>query len=789
MKDFSRIQLTTLDHFEIAVVRVNQEGVLTYMNRAAERLLGCTTAAHVDLHALFPDEKEYRRAEAHLQQRLEGTSSTYRTSIHRPCEEQPAAAIPVNVYAFPDADPDGRPSASVALLDDMREGDARAAIHRLIATSLDNEHLLSAVAEQVRTIIPFDEFHIVMISKSRTRMRELFAMNPKRNIRELVRWWTMPPFFQQTLPDRVPEVLRIDELLANPHYAQLARNDDDTAAFFQSDVRQFLSLPVKHDNMIAAFVALYSYSDDVYTQESVDQLERLPVAEAVMAALHRDHNSRLSVIFDLVQCLGQRAADIKAVADELVNRLQKSFDWEHVSIFQYDEHADRVRLICQANHEGLALPEHFTIAGRTIVPDRQEQAFNGPIAEAAVTKQIVNTHERRVSPLATEQGFNRMVSQLAFPIAGGNTRWVLYIESRVANAFENEEIEALTTLAERAGAILAHSALFELQAALLQSISDAVIETGSDGHIRWCNAGAKAMLGITPGVAPGANVLDLAADNVAAEALRDTCNFSNRELNLRKVGRAEPFPALLSASTLPEHLAGRVYVASDFTYQKQAQRLDQLKEVFRQAAMEGRVPLALASAWLAQLAKDAPQWREDVDKILRQMARADLPLERLLRLFSAPSVAASAPSDLGKALEATLAELPASLVEAIDTSVATCPLPVAGEFNDIQFCVESMISFGLRTRPQSEKLRVTTLLEPPRAILRIEGDWVPSSRDGVPTEHLERWRRKTIYDVTLGESVIQRIVEQVGGTYSCDLDQKLCLAISLPVRAAAGAHQ
>lgn len=43
--------------------------------------------------------------------------------------------------------------------------------------------------------------------------------------------------------------------------------------------------------------------------------------------------------------------------------------------------------------------------------------------------------------------------------------------------------------------------------------------------------------------------------------------------------------------------------------------------------------------------------------------------------------------------------------------------------------------------------------------------------------------------MTLGESVIQRIVEQVGGTYSCVLDQKLCLAISLPVRAAAGAHQ
>lgn len=792
MKDFSRVELTALDDFDVAVLRVDQEGVLTYMNQAAQGLLGCPAGAHIDLRMLFPDPQEYQLAVANLQQRPPGSSSTYRTIFHRPWGARADGPIPVHVHAFPNSDPDGRPSGSIALVDDLREDVVRVAINGALATSSDKDQLLGAVAAQVRTIIPFDEFHVTMISKSRIRMRELYAKDERRAFRELVRWWTMPEFIRTILRRRVPEICRVDAMRANPHYAELAKTDPDTAAFFNLGVREFLSLPVKHDNQVVAFVALYSYHDGVYTKEHLEQLMRLPLAEAVMSALHRDHDQRQQVIIDLLQRLGQRAVDIRQVADELVSDLLHHFEWEeweHVSLFQYDKHTDSMCLICQANRGGQSLPEHFSMPGTVGGPDHMQQLFNGPIAKAALTGRMVNRpDERRASPRATLPGFDPNGSQLALPILGDDTRWVLYVESRVMNAFADEEIELLTTLAERAGAILAHSALFEVQSAVLASISDAVIEASADGHIRWCNAAAHKLLGITPGAEGDTRLLDLAGDDAAAASLRDTSDFYHREVNLRRNGDSRALTVLLSAST-PEHLGARVYVVSDFTYQKEVQRLDELKEVFRQAALEGRVPLALASAWLAQHADAEPASRNDIDKILRQMARADLPLERLLRLSSPPAVAPdSSLSDLGDALAATLAELPASLLEGIDAVPTTAPLPVSGAFNDIQFCIELMISFGVRTRPESKKLRVTTRSDPSRAVLRVEGDWVPSSREGVPIEQVERWRRKTLYDLTLGDSVIQDIVERAGGTYSRELDQRLFLEISLPVRAAAGAH-
>jgi hypothetical protein len=228
-----------------------------------------------------------------------------------------------------------------------------------------------------------------------------------------------------------------------------------------------------------------------------------------------------------------------------------------------------------------------------------------------------------------------------------------------------------------------------------------------------------------------------------------------------------------------------VYVATDFEYQKERQRLDELKEVFRQAALEGRVPLALANAWLVERAAADQASRADIEKIVRQIARADLPLERLLRL-STPPAAGRVPAscDLARALSTTLAELPATALADIEVDRTSDALPVRGDFNDIQFCIEALVSFGLRTRPPAKKLHVGLRRAAPHASVRVEGDWVPESSQGVALHEVERWRRKTLYDLALSDSVIREIVKRSDGSYTCALGDRLLLEIALPLHAA-----
>jgi PAS domain-containing protein len=786
MKDFSRVQLATLDEFSLAIIRVDQAGALTYLNDAARDLIDCPSDRRLDLRMLFPEPEDYRVAVDNLQSLTE-RSISYRATLLRPCTIPAACPIPVEIHAFPHADADGNPNGAIAIIVDLREAQVREAINVALGATVGSAALLDAVAGQLRTLVPFDELHVTIIDRNRKRMRELYAKDERRNFWDLVRWWNMPGFIRAMLPFRVPELCHVDMMLANPRYAKLARTDPDTKAFFELGVREFLSLPIRHENRVVAFLALYSYRDGTYTEDHLEQLSRLPLAEAVLTARHRDRDQQHNVILDLLQRLGQRAVDMRKVAQEMVNELLSKFEleeWEHVSLFRHDADAQRICLLCQANRTGPSLPDHFdmpVVAGTTY--DGRELP-NGPIGQAILTGNPVNrANGRESSPWATLPGFDANGSQLALPIVGAGSRWVLYVESRVHNAFAEEEIELLTTLTERVGAILAHSELFEVQSVVLDSIEDMVIATNADGRVRWSNQAAQRKLGVAPGPGSTTRLDELAMSEAAAELLREPQDFYHREAALRQVDDRRPLTVLLSAST-PKHTGGRVYVASDFTYQKAVQRLDEFGEVFAQAALESRVPLALVDAWLNEHASGQPFHADEIDKIQRQLGRADLPLERLMRLSFQPTPAAApVPTDLGEALAATLAGLPASLREGIDARPVPTSLLINGDFNDIQFCIESMISFGVRTRPESKRLRVRAVLAPPRAALRVEGDWIPNSRADVALAKVDRWRRKTVYDLMLGDSVIRHIVVRTGGDYTCRLDDVLLLEISLPLYA------
>jgi PAS domain S-box-containing protein len=770
------IELGALDDFDLAVARFDREGVLTYQNPAAARLFGVSMESHVDITMLFPDMHERQRVLDQIKTRIEGKSSVYKTVFHRP-DEPGSPGIPIGVFAFPDSDADGHVLGSVTLVRDLREEIAREQIHAVIESSTDNRTMLDGLATALRNLIEFKDMRVVTMSADRAHLRRLHTTNPEDIDQYRLRWWPMPPFILATLPDSVAELLDVPTLLADSRYQELLERDEGTRRYLHSGVQQIVRLPVWDENRVVAFFHLDTCERGRFTEDTLRLLERLPVAQAVLGAMHREAREQDKQVLELIGDIGAVSMHVQRAAKVLVNRLVQDFGWDHVSIFQSDALNSRLRLVIQANLPGHpALPENCEIA--TNEPGNKRSA----ILQALTRRQHINKRETRAhGPFAGMPGFEEAGSELAIPIQGRRVRWVLNIESSFTNAFATEEIDLLKILTNEARSVLHRSALFELQEAVLHSINDAVIETDADGSIRWANRAARELLGIKNETASRTSIVALIEKSDMHDTLTKTPHFYHHEVTMRAADGAL-IPVLLSASTLPDHLSGRVYVASDFRFQKEVQRMTELKEVFRQAAMEGRVPLALAAVWLSEFGQAQPALQEAIDKVAAQLGRADLPLERLLRLFTSDSEPLGKQcADLHLALQTTMAELPRNLAEAIALTEDGDHVQVGVSFDNLQFCIESMISFGLRTRPQSKKLTVVSERCDGRALFRVCGDWVPdmsSSREPGPSE---QWRRKSLSDLTLGDTVISRIIEKADGQFACELDANLSLQFALPV--------
>lgn len=776
MGEFYTLKISALDGFDAPVVRVNAEGMLTYVNRAAQDLIGIAPDQRPTLRMLFPDEYEYTEVSRQLSARLNGELANYKTQFRPPLAPAGAAPIPIRIYAFPDADTGGKIVGSIAILQDRRKETMRAAIHAAIERGTLNDTLFQSVAEQLHRIIDFDVFRVTAISRSRRHLRNMFSTDPNAKTDYPFRWWPMPAFIERDLDELADSIIDVDTLFAQPDYARMAEEDEPTRVFLRSGIKSILNLPVLENGRLVAIMALDAFRPHAFHRHDRETLDNLPIVQAVTTALYRERRIEHDAVFDLLRQASTHSHDVKRVAEELVKSLVGQ-GWDHVSIFQSDEARNAMRLVCQANSEKQSpLPDQCCLKRS----DTNGEPDNAIAAAVLGGHRVEEFSSRARGPFRQLDSTAPAGSQLVVPIRGERERWALNVESTMRGSFADEEIRLLELLAAEAAGVLHRSSMFELQAAVLRSINDAVIETDGNGNIRWSNEAAQQMLHLPKRLERPLPFTDLVADPALAAILAQYDKLDHRELELRALD-GKTIPVLLSISTLPDHLGGRVHVASDFTFQKEVQRLSELKEVFQLAAAEGRIPLSLATIWLRQHAEQTPEIHATMEKVMAQLGRADLPLERLLRLFSQESSTTSKPCcDLVRAVHTTLAELPDTAQLSIRTDFNDSALPVKINFEDLQFCVESMISFGLRTQPQSKHLFVKTGASDSHAYCRVWGDWHADFGDEGGTGSTERWRRKYLSDLTFGERVIERLVEGVGGNYQRSFDPALSFQITLP---------
>lgn len=776
-----RIDAPAFDGFDVGVARFDIDGRLTYANAHAARLLGTPGGTGVSVADLLPDESAYRHVLEEMGKRREGIASRYRSEI-RPIGAPDEFRVPVSVYAFPELDEDGRIVGSISLIRDLRRELLREDLHRTIESSQDNDTLLASLDEQLRPQLNYDLMRVAMVSKSRRHTRTLYA-TPVAAARRGFRWWILPSDMLPILERKKPFVRSVDELQVE--WATLIPRYPELRAYLDSGMRQSLSVPIVRNNLVLGWVSFDCWRDGGFGEDSIKLVGRLPIVEAGLAALHREDQTRQAAISTLLTQLGHLAGDVQAVCVGLVERLQGAFNWQLVRLHRIEATGDRLM------HLHSAGPVAASLEGGPEPARLEAEQGDDPRAQLASTRgdswddrcvHVVDLN--RAGAWARRYVEAGLQSLLVARLGGPQLSWILEVASTEATAFSTEEIEAIQLVASEASPILHQAGLFQRQCAVLGAIGDAVVEVDQSGRIRWCNPAAERLLGVGRSHF-GSAVTALAKDAAGVNLLTRKVAAGPDEVTLKRFTDGADVPALVTVAPLEGQADGRAIVVTDYAAQKEVVRLREMREVFRHAAMEGRVPLALAIGGLEDVAAAAGEERsDDFDKIRRQLSRADLPLERLMRLFaSPPSGVGAVPVEMADLLARTIDGLPREQIELLAHQPPSQPLWVRSDFRDLQFCVESMLSFALRTRPRDRHVQASAVAAGERAVIQIGGDWdLPQAQPPAPGDGRETtWRSKALADFALGQEVLAGIAQAYGGCFEAETAPALRLALSLPI--------
>jgi hypothetical protein len=375
---------------------------------------------------------------------------------------------------------------------------------------------------------------------------------------------------------------------------------------------------------------------------------------------------------------------------------------------------------------------------------------------------------------------------MCLPIPGDRVRWILNVESTLASAFAAEEQAPVERLLGVAGLILDRTLALEFNKTVLECVADAVIQTTAQGNIQYVNPACAILLERTRDAIEGKHLSTLlsAADdsptplNLISE-LMDVERLLPRVVNLGFEGTKQ-IPVLLSGNALPPQIGGKVFVASDLRYRQQVQRMDALQDVFRQVASESRVPLALTTSFLEELQQHLSDANalDLVDKALGQVRRADLPLERVVRLAASGDgqelpLQPMALSDVAARL---VAQLPETQRRKVKIGASSSDSSVMAARAELDFCASSLFAFLLRMKAQRDYIEVQVRHDSGGRVLELSLiDPLTKAESDTRLEPKSENER----EFALAEPVIQSLMRRMRGRFELSQRTGLCLRLVL----------
>jgi PAS domain S-box-containing protein len=238
---------------------------------------------------------------------------------------------------------------------------------------------------------------------------------------------------------------------------------------------------------------------------------------------------------------------------------------------------------------------------------------------------------------------------------------MLNVEDERCDAFSKDQEQDVAAILSEVELILSRISRQYLLESTLESTSDAVLMTDTQQNILLANPAAARLLGYgAPSelVGPFERIFQ---DSTTAKRIFASTNSAAVEVDLVRKDKST-LPVLMSGSCLPEDLFRKIFICKDLTAARRLEKLESLRSLFQEVALQTHTPLALVETWIRRRAKEDA--RDDLyAKILAQLKRIEITYDRLALLTDGGSVLqACEPQslDLGVEFKRTKEELPES---------------------------------------------------------------------------------------------------------------------------------
>lgn len=749
-------------NFTLGIVRLNSRREVLFINRAAQEMLGTAMRVGMNISELPLDEESRTRLGLAMSQRFQDERGTsYRIRLKRPDHD---TWVRVLISAVPEYAADGSCAGSIGYFLDETLESASLAVHKVIADARGCHELLTEMARHLREVLGFDSLGVVGVSDERNHLVQIFEDPPPPAYVSPTKWWPMPEFARRMITGCETGPLSLKEMYETAEWKQFEEKEPDARRFRERGFLHCLRFGVFREKKMVAMLSMLRKADVPYTLNDHARLMKLPLNEAVLAAMDFAQRSELEFGASFVQKIARAGGNTCAVAQVLVDELARHYLWSHVSLFRLDADQAVFRLVCEAQGARQPLSDCYC-----------QPVAVGFLGEAYQGKKTVNVGdvrdpkwEGRYLPLLPTTR-----SEMVMPVPGTDGRWLLNVESELREAFANAEQESVEVQLQIAGFILERTASLELKTAIFSSVADAVIRTNDLFVIVEANPAAEKLLGrkngelinthlgelvaLDPARAAQSQAAGTCAKEAVSEALVRIVEQEEQEQVKFRCADGQLIPVLLSAAPLPERMGGKVFVAGDLRAQQRIQRMEVLNNVFHQLASELRVPLTLSEAFLEEaLEQTRDETYELIDKSLQQIRKADMPLERMVRLAVRDQGGALPRTnfDLQDALARVIREFPEHEAKDIQLHISGRGYDVHAPRHELLFCVRSLLAYLMRRKAQVDSVDLRLESNHKDAVIALSIDHKPD--DAGPESDLE---------LALAEPVIRNLMDRMGGQY------------------------
>ncbi len=763
----------------IGIVKVTLDGVFTFCNTEACRAFGVETlegASVVD----FLDEVNLRIVMDQLEKRKEGMGDEYEIELTRQTD---GSRIPLRISSMPETDLKGNVVGTVAIVKDLTAEKTRKAIHEHMEGDMEGLMILEAAIDEIQRVMPFDRCYVAVYSSTMHHVRLLFARSHDQTPERHFRWWEMS---EELIPwARDMNICAIGDLRTfdnDPRWS-LTKEAPEFRGLVDHGFTSLVKYPVVSE-ADAAVVTFIAKRGNAFDQGHVELLRRLPLNMVVLKVLEQERKREAEFRRELIREISQAPCEISCLARVLVDRLCEHYGWSNVAIFHVAEDLGKFQLLHgRAGEKGFEFPSEY-----------EQEIAKGVLGYVYRTRQPVNIPDIQADELFKDVyishggASNPMMSELCLPIITNELFWILNVEDAKKNAFANEEMQSLKALLSDITVFLDLAWLRFFLEKTLEATSDLVVVTDRRGLIKKVNPAGRELLGYMGNELKDKDFKERFKHLGFAESIEKADkSLSDLVILLRKDGGE--VEVLMSSADLPHPVGGKVFIAKDRRYEKRAEELEYLGQMFYEIAIQSKTPLSLVFGWLNDFKGELPGevGQKTLDKTLRQLRRLELTFDRMALYDQARSAVPYTEMllEIQEVVRQVHDDFPEAELKKIEIAMAEGLPYLRGDLFQLTFCMETVLAHLLRFVPENEKITLVISHDDHRILIEVKGFSPDPSIVGQKSGSLRGLVSRSRAEMALGESTIRSFIDNHRGSFEAHrIDaERVAFRIGLPIAA------